>query len=99
MQPVLETGAYSPDFFDQEVLFVLTTKAIRRWIFYSAAAGTAVLTLMLFGIRESRPSMLLKRKIAKIAKESPNAELPFRTADPSGHSPLSLMWFLFVPHG
>lgn len=37
---------------------------------------------MILGIRESRPSKLLDRKIAAIAKESPNAKLPYRTADP-----------------
>lgn len=61
---------------------MLTMKLIRRWIFYSAAVGTAALTVMLLGIRESRPSRLLNGKIAAIAKESPNAELPYRSADP-----------------
>lgn len=37
---------------------------------------------MVFGLCESRPSRLLSAKASAIAKESPNAELPYRSADP-----------------
>ncbi|EXF81699.1 major facilitator superfamily transporter [Colletotrichum fioriniae PJ7] len=40
-----------------------------RWIFLSAAAVTAVLFLAMFGIRESRPSILLGAIIKKIQRE------------------------------
>ncbi|KAL2821439.1 major facilitator superfamily domain-containing protein [Aspergillus cavernicola] len=53
-----------------------------RWIFYSAAIGTGACNVLLLGIRESRPSKLLARKIALIRTESPTAELKYHTADP-----------------
>ncbi|KXH45259.1 major facilitator superfamily transporter [Colletotrichum simmondsii] len=40
-----------------------------RWIFHSAAVVTAVLFLAMFGIRESRPSILLGAIIRKIQRE------------------------------
>ncbi|KXH43196.1 major facilitator superfamily transporter [Colletotrichum nymphaeae SA-01] len=40
-----------------------------RWIFHSAAVVTAVLFLAMFGIRESRPSILLGAIIKKIQRE------------------------------
>ncbi|KAJ0313480.1 hypothetical protein COL516b_000419 [Colletotrichum fioriniae] len=40
-----------------------------RWIFHSAAAVTAVLFLAMFGIRESRPSILLGAIVKKIQRE------------------------------
>ncbi|KAM5444755.1 hypothetical protein MferCBS31731_000210 [Microsporum ferrugineum] len=39
-----------------------------RWVFYVSAIFTAVITLLLFGIRESRPSLLLAREVAKLRK-------------------------------
>ncbi|KAJ5950779.1 uncharacterized protein N7479_009192 [Penicillium vulpinum] len=46
-----------------------------QWVFYIAAIVTAVITIFLFGIRESRPSLLLEREVAKIRKESGNNTL------------------------
>ncbi|KAJ5312437.1 hypothetical protein N7508_003267 [Penicillium antarcticum] len=46
-----------------------------QWVFYVAAVVTAVITIFLFGIRESRPSLLLDREVAKIRKESGNNTL------------------------
>ncbi|KAL4878795.1 major facilitator superfamily domain-containing protein [Aspergillus karnatakaensis] len=60
----------------------ITSVASWRWIFYSAAIGTGVCNVLLLGIRESRPSKLLARKIAAIRGESPNAELRYHTTDP-----------------
>lgn len=60
----------------------ILTRGNRQWIFYSAAIAIAVVTILLLGMRESRPSKLLDRKIAAIARESPGATLPYRTADP-----------------
>ncbi|KAI3544731.1 major facilitator superfamily transporter [Colletotrichum abscissum] len=40
-----------------------------RWVFHSAAIVTAVLFLAMFGIRESRPSILLGAIIKKIQRE------------------------------
>ncbi|KAL4782827.1 major facilitator superfamily domain-containing protein [Aspergillus varians] len=37
-----------------------------RWLFYVAAIVTGVLALLLLGIRESRPSLLLEREVAKL---------------------------------
>ncbi|KAI9699244.1 MAG: hypothetical protein M1820_007216 [Bogoriella megaspora] len=39
-----------------------------RWIYYSAAIGTAVLTTFCFGLKESRPSLLLNRKVERLRK-------------------------------
>ncbi|KAL8371126.1 hypothetical protein RB595_001125 [Gaeumannomyces hyphopodioides] len=40
-----------------------------RWVFRSAAAATAVLFVALLWVRESRPSILLGRKIRRLEKE------------------------------
>ncbi|KAL4958424.1 MFS multidrug transporter [Aspergillus filifer] len=37
-----------------------------RWLFYFAAIVTGVLSLLLLGIRESRPALLLEREVAKL---------------------------------
>lgn len=42
----------------------------RRWIYYSSAIGTAFLTVLMVFIRESRPSLLLGRKVAALEKET-----------------------------
>ncbi|KAL2795561.1 major facilitator superfamily domain-containing protein [Aspergillus keveii] len=60
----------------------ITSVASWRWIFYSAAIGTAVCNVLLFGIRESRPSKLLAKKIASLREECPGAELNYHTTDP-----------------
>ncbi|KAI9663138.1 MAG: hypothetical protein M1821_008186 [Bathelium mastoideum] len=39
-----------------------------RWIYYSAAIGTAALTLLTLGIKESRPSLILSRKVEQLQK-------------------------------
>ncbi|OQD77508.1 hypothetical protein PENDEC_c002G05180 [Penicillium decumbens] len=41
-----------------------------HWMFYIAAIVTAIIALALFGIRESRPSLLLEREVAKVRKET-----------------------------
>lgn len=63
-------------------LLVLTLTICRRWIFYSAAIATGACNVLLLGIRESRPSKLLSRKIAFLRAECPNADLKYHTADP-----------------
>ncbi|KAF4627954.1 hypothetical protein G7Y89_g10196 [Cudoniella acicularis] len=40
-----------------------------RWVFYVAAVVTGVLTVLLFLIRESRPSLLLVREVASLRKK------------------------------
>ncbi|KAK1981282.1 major facilitator superfamily transporter [Colletotrichum cereale] len=52
-----------------------------RWIFYSAAIVTAVLLVALFGIRESRPSILLGGIIEKIKRETTLQELAWHNPD------------------
>ncbi|OJJ02715.1 hypothetical protein ASPVEDRAFT_53336 [Aspergillus versicolor CBS 583.65] len=39
-----------------------------RWLFYIAAIVTGIVSLLLLGIRESRPSLLLEREVAKVRK-------------------------------
>ncbi|KMQ45668.1 MFS multidrug transporter [Trichophyton rubrum] len=41
-----------------------------RWVFHVSAIFTAVITILLFGIRESRPSLLLSREVAKLQKST-----------------------------
>ncbi|KAL4736036.1 major facilitator superfamily domain-containing protein [Aspergillus similis] len=60
----------------------ITMVASWRWIFYSAAIVTGVCNVLLLGIRESRPSKLLAKKIAIIRTGYPDAELRYHTADP-----------------
>ncbi|KAL4909128.1 hypothetical protein BDW74DRAFT_174340 [Aspergillus multicolor] len=42
-----------------------------RWVFYIAAIVTAVVTLLMLFIRESRPSLLLTREVARLQKTAP----------------------------
>ncbi|KAL4877939.1 major facilitator superfamily domain-containing protein [Aspergillus karnatakaensis] len=42
-----------------------------RWVFYVAAIVTAIMTLLLFFIRESRPSILLIQQVADLQKTGP----------------------------
>ncbi|KAJ5698786.1 hypothetical protein N7462_000791 [Penicillium macrosclerotiorum] len=53
-----------------------------RWIFYSAAIGTALNLLLILGMRESRPSKLLRKKLTSLSIEYPDADLKFHSADP-----------------
>ncbi|OHE99522.1 major facilitator superfamily transporter [Colletotrichum orchidophilum] len=52
-----------------------------RWIFHSAAVVTAVLFLAMFGIRESRPSILLGRIVKRIQRETIIQELAWHNPD------------------
>ncbi len=54
-----------------------------RWVFYSAAILTALLFLALLAIRESRPSLLLGRKIARLGADTAVANLEWYNADAS----------------
>ncbi|KAJ6158003.1 hypothetical protein N7485_010829 [Penicillium canescens] len=53
-----------------------------RYIFYSAAIVTGANNILLFGMRESRPSILLRSKIAALSLEAPDADLKYHSADP-----------------
>ena len=44
--------------------------AAREWIFYTAAIVTGFLALMLLGIKESRPSLLLSRHVKSLCTET-----------------------------
>lgn len=44
----------------------LADLCVRTWLFYIAAIVTGVLSLLLLGIRESRPALLLEREVAKL---------------------------------
>ncbi|KAL2823882.1 major facilitator superfamily domain-containing protein [Aspergillus cavernicola] len=49
------------------IMGTFTTAGLNwRWIFYIAAIITGILTLLLLGIRESRPALLLEREVAKL---------------------------------
>ncbi|KAF4918448.1 putative transporter [Colletotrichum viniferum] len=52
-----------------------------RWIFNSAAIVTGALSFALFGIRESRPSLLLGRIIRDIGRETEVQELSWHNPD------------------
>lgn len=52
-----------------------------RWIFYSAAIVTAVLFVALFGIKESRPSILLGDIIKQIQTETTIQQLEWHNPD------------------
>ncbi|OHW92338.1 MFS multidrug transporter [Colletotrichum incanum] len=52
-----------------------------RWIFYSAAIVTAVLFVALFGVKESRPSILLGGIIRQIRRETTIQELAWHNPD------------------
>ncbi|KAK3614367.1 hypothetical protein LTR56_027299 [Elasticomyces elasticus] len=51
-----------------------------RWVYYIAAVVTMVLTLLTLFIRESRPSLLLARKVATLNKQF-ECELEFENHD------------------
>ncbi|CCF47866.1 major facilitator superfamily transporter [Colletotrichum higginsianum] len=52
-----------------------------RWIFHSAAVITAVLFICLFGIKESRPSILLGNIVGQMATETTIQELGWHNPD------------------
>jgi hypothetical protein len=41
----------------------------RRWIYYSSAITTAILFLLLFTLRESRPTKLLSQKLERVEEK------------------------------
>lgn len=55
-----------------------------RWVYYSASIVTGVLTVALLGVRESRPSVLLGRTVARLAREQGDKidDLRWHNADP-----------------
>jgi MFS family permease len=52
-----------------------------RWIFYSAAIVTAANLVALFGIQESRPSLLLRRVISRLKDETSLTQLDWHNPD------------------
>lgn len=52
-----------------------------RWVYFSAGIGTGALCLAVLGIKESRPSILLKRKIERLRQETAITDLTWRNAD------------------
>ena len=54
-----------------------------RWVFYSAGIVTAVLTVAVLGVRESRPSLLLRRKVARLGEETSLTNLEWHNTDPA----------------
>ncbi|KAF9879925.1 MFS multidrug transporter [Colletotrichum karsti] len=52
-----------------------------RWVFNSAAVTTGVLFVALFGVKESRPSLLLGRTIRRIGKETVIHDLSWHNPD------------------
>ncbi|KAK0128085.1 hypothetical protein ONS95_000069 [Cadophora gregata] len=53
----------------------ITTALGWRWMFYVSAIIVAVTTGLLFAIRESRPSLILSREVAKLRKVTGNNDL------------------------
>lgn len=64
--------------------YIIASQAGWRWVYYSSSIITGVLTVALLGVRESRPSVLLKRRVAKLAREQSGNIDDFRwnNADP-----------------
>lgn len=52
-----------------------------RWVFYLAAIVSGLIGFLLFGIRESRPSQLLERKIARVRLETGDWDLKIQNPD------------------
>ncbi|KAF3388495.1 hypothetical protein F1880_004284 [Penicillium rolfsii] len=52
-----------------------------RWVFRISAVVTAIITLLLFGIRESRPSLVLEQEVIKLRRESGIANLKALSPD------------------
>lgn len=64
--------------------YIIASPAGWRWVYYSASIVTGVLTVALIGVRESRPSVLLGRRVAKLTREQSDSINDFRwkNADP-----------------
>lgn len=60
------------------------TRTSRNWVYYVAAAVTGLTTILLFGIRESRPSLLLEREVEYARKQTGDVSL--RASNPD-HTP------------
>lgn len=52
-----------------------------RWVYFSAGIGTGALGLAVLGIKESRPSIILKRNIERLRQETAITDLTWRNAD------------------
>lgn len=52
-----------------------------KWVYFSAGICTGVLCLGTLGIKESRPSVLLSRKIKRLGKETDITDLRWKNAD------------------
>lgn len=50
--------------------YLLIIVPLRRWIFYISAIGAEIFALVLAGIRESRPSLLLARKVVQFQSDT-----------------------------
>jgi hypothetical protein len=59
---------------------MLTFYRSRRWVFYIAAIVTGLFAVVLFFIRESRPSLLLSKRLAKLQEAT--GEFRFRIQNP-----------------
>lgn len=59
----------------------ITAFSCWRWVYFSAGIFTGVLGLGLLGIKESRPSVLLKRKIERVREETEITDLRWNNAD------------------
>lgn len=64
--------------------YIIASPAGWRWVYYSASMTTGALTVALLGVRESRPSVLLGRRVAMLAREQSDSIDDFRwkNADP-----------------
>lgn len=60
---------------------IFNAKSCRRWVFYIAAAVTALATLLLLFIRESRPSQLLEQRVQLVRKAVGDSSLHVRNPD------------------
>lgn len=54
-----------------------------RWVFYSSGIVTGLLLVALLFVRESRPSMLLRRQIDKLRRETRITDLEWHNPDSS----------------
>ena len=61
----------------------ITASFTWKWVFYSAAIVTAVMFLALLGVRESRPSMLMRRKMHKLRAKFGLTDLKWHNPDSS----------------
>lgn len=52
-----------------------------KWVYFSAGIGTGILCLGVLGIKESRPSVLLNRKIESLRQETKITDLTWNNAD------------------